>query len=143
MLARFASQRSASRFLGLAGALVLFSLLGCLCGWLLIEFAGRALLGMLYGSSFEEVQPLFAAAIPTMFLVFCGSIAAAAATALRLYRTILLAYVGSALLAAGLTYLLVPRLDLFGAFLAVGLAGLFQSAILAAGMLVNWRARGA
>jgi O-antigen/teichoic acid export membrane protein len=143
MLARFASQRSASRFLGLAGALVLFSLLGCLCGWLLIEFAGRALLGMLYGSSFEAVQPLFAAAIPTMFLVFCGSIAAAAATALRLYRTILLAYVGSALLAAGLTYLLVPRLDLFGAFLAVGLAGLLQSAILAAGMLVHWRARGA
>jgi hypothetical protein len=35
----------------------------------------------------------------------------------------------------------VPRLDLFGAFLAVGLAGLFQSAMLVAGMLASWRTR--
>jgi O-antigen/teichoic acid export membrane protein len=139
MLARFASQRSVPRFLSLAGALILFSLLGCLCGWILIEFAGRALLAMIYGSRFEDAQPLFAAAIPTMFFVFCGSIAAAAATALRLYRAILFAYVGSALVAAGLTYVLVPRLGLVGAFLAVGLAGLFQSAVLVAGMLVSWR----
>jgi O-antigen/teichoic acid export membrane protein len=143
MLARFASGRSATRFLGLIAALVLFALFGCLCGWLVIEFAGRALLSMIYGSSFADVQPLFAAAIPTMFLAFCGSIAAAAATALRIYRTILCAYIGSALVAAGLTYILVPRLDLYGAFLAVGLAGLFQSAILVAGMLVSWRTRGA
>ena len=142
MLARFAGQRSAGRFLSLSGALVLFALLGCLCGWLLIEFAGRALLATIYGPRFEDAQPLFAAAVPTMFLTFCGSIAAAAATALRLYRTILFAYVGSALVAAGLTYVLVPRLDLFGAFLAVGLAGLFQSIILAAGMLAGWRRRG-
>jgi O-antigen/teichoic acid export membrane protein len=141
MLARFASQRSAARFLALSLALVSFTLLGCLCGWLVIEFAGRALLAMIYGSRFEDVQPLFAAAVPTMFLVFCGSIAAAAATALRLYRTILVAYIGSALVAAGLTYVLVPRLALFGAFLTVGLAGLFQSAILVAGMLVSWRTR--
>jgi O-antigen/teichoic acid export membrane protein len=141
MLARFASQRSAARFLSLAGALILFSLLGCLCGWIVIDFAGRPLLAMIYGSRFEDAQPLFATAIPTMFFVFCGSIAAAGATALRLYRTILFAYVGSALVAAGLTNVLVPRLDLFGAFLAVGLAGLFQSAVLVAGMLANWRRR--
>jgi O-antigen/teichoic acid export membrane protein len=141
MLARFASVGSASRFLGLASALLLFALLGCLCGWLVIEFAGRALLAMIYGAGFADVQPLFVAAIPTMFLAFCGSIAAAAATALRIYRTILCAYVGSALVAAGLTYLLVPRLDLYGAFLAVGLAGVFQAAILAAGILMSWRRR--
>jgi O-antigen/teichoic acid export membrane protein len=143
MLARFAGQRAAGRFLALAAALLAFALLGCLCGWLVIALAGRPLLGMLYGARFETAQPLFAAAIPTMFLVFCGSIAAAAATALRLYRTILLAYVGSALVAAGLTYVLVPRLDLFGAFLAVSLAGLFQSAVLTAGMLMGWRRRAA
>jgi O-antigen/teichoic acid export membrane protein len=141
MLARFAAQRSATRFLALVAALVSFSLFGCLCGFLLIQFAGRALLAMIYGARFADAQPLFAAAIPTMFFAFCGSIAAAAATALRLYRTILFAYVGSALIAAGLTYVLVPRLDLFGAFLAVGLAGLFQAAMLAAGMLANWRTR--
>jgi O-antigen/teichoic acid export membrane protein len=141
MLARFAGQRSAARFLALVAALVSFSLVGCLCGFLVIQFAGRALLAMIYGARFADAQPLFAAAIPTMFFTFCGSIAAAAATALRLYRTILFAYVGSALIAAGLTYVLVPRLDLFGAFLAVGLAGLFQSAMLMAGMLASWRTR--
>jgi O-antigen/teichoic acid export membrane protein len=141
MLARFAGQRSATRFLALVAALVSFSLVGCLSGFLLIQFAGRALLAMIYGARFADAQPLFAAAIPTMFFAFCGSIAAAAATALRLYRTILFAYIGSALIAAGLTYVLVPRLDLFGAFLAVGLAGLFQSAMLVAGMLANWRTR--
>jgi O-antigen/teichoic acid export membrane protein len=140
-LARFGSQRSTGRFVALAAALVLFSLLGCLCGWLLIQVVGREVLGMIYGTSFEAVQPLFAAAIPTMFLVFCGSIAAAAATALRLYRTILFAYVGSALAAAGLTWVLVPRFELLGAFLAVGLAGLLQAAILIAGMLTSWRTR--
>jgi O-antigen/teichoic acid export membrane protein len=140
-LARFSRQRSARQFLGLTGALVLFSLFGCLCGWLLVQAVGRQVLGAIYGSSFEEVQPLFAAAIPSLFCVFCGSIAAAAATALRIYRTILFAYVGSALAAAGLTWVLLPRLDLPGAFLAVGLAGLLQAAILAAGMTVRWRAR--
>jgi len=140
-LARFAGQRSTGRFLSLAGALMLFALLGCLCGWLVVQFACRALLATIYGPRFADAQPLFAAAIPTMFLAFCGSIAAAAATALRLYRTILFAYVGSALVAAGLTYVLVPRLGLFGAFLAVGLAGLFQSIILAAGMFLGWRRR--
>ena len=138
-LARLGSQRLTSRFLGLTGALVLFSLFGCLCAGLLVEVAGRELLGTMYGSGFESVQPLFAAAIPSIFLVFCGAIAGAAATALRLYRTILIAYVGSALVAAGLTWLLLPRLDLPGAFLAVGLAGLFQAAILAVGMMINWR----
>jgi len=140
-LARFGSQRLAGRFVALVGALVLFSLLGCLCGWLLVQVVGREVLRMIYGASFEDVQPLFAAAIPTMFLVFCGSIAAAAATALRIYRTILCAYVGSALVAAGLTFVLVPRLELLGAFLAVGLAGLFQAAILVAGIVVSWRTR--
>jgi O-antigen/teichoic acid export membrane protein len=140
-LARFGSQRSAGRFVALVGALVLFSLLGCLCGWLLVQVVGREVLGMIYGSSFKDVQPLFAVAIPTMFFVFCGSIAAAAATALRIYRTILFAYVGSALVAAGLTWVLVPRFELLGAFLAVGLAGLFQAAILTAGMLTSWRTR--
>jgi O-antigen/teichoic acid export membrane protein len=140
-LARFCSQRLTGRFVALTGALVLYSLFGCLCGWLLIQVAGRQVLGMIYGSSFEEVQPLFAAAIPSMFLVFCGSIAAAAATALRIYRTILVAYIGSALVAAGLTWVLLPRLDVLGAFVAVGLAGLFQVAILAAGMMMSWRTR--
>lgn len=140
-LARVGSQRSAGRFTALIAALVLFSLLGCFCGWLLIELSGRELLGMIYGAGFEQAQPLFAAAIPTMFLAFCGSIAAAAATALRIYRTILFAYVGSALVAAGLTFVLVPRFELFGAFLAVGLAGLLQAMILVAGMLTHWRTR--
>jgi O-antigen/teichoic acid export membrane protein len=138
-LARCCSQRLTSRFLGLTGGLVLFSLFGCLCGWLLIQVVGRQVLGAVYGSSFEQVQPLFAAAIPTMFFVFCGSIVGAAATAMRIYRTILMAYIGSALVAAGLTWVLLPRLDLLGAFLAVGLAGLFQAAVLAVGIVLSWR----
>lgn len=139
MLARFASQRSAGRFAALVAALVLFSLSGCLGGWLLVQLVGRETLAMIYGAAFADVQPLFSAAIPSVFFVFCGSIAAAAATALRIYRIILVAYVGSALAAAGLTFVLVPRFGLLGAFLAVGIAGLFQATVLAAGMLVRWR----
>jgi O-antigen/teichoic acid export membrane protein len=138
-LARFGSQRLAGRFAGLTGALVLFSLLGCVGGWLVIELAGREVLRTIYGSSFEAVQPLFAAAIPSVFLVFFGSIVGAAATAMRIYRCILITYIGSAAVAGALTWVLVPRLDLLGAFLAVGLAGLFQAVALAVCMILRWR----
>lgn len=139
LLTRQVADRSTRHFLLLTAGLIAFVLIGSLVALLLIQVTGRQLLIGIYGSGFGEVQPLFAEAMPCMLFVYVGSVMAAAATALRLYRTVLFAYIASACFAASLTWLLLPYFGLIGSFLALGIAGMVQAAVLIAGILVQWR----
>jgi O-antigen/teichoic acid export membrane protein len=138
VLARSAAARSSRQFFGIAAGLVGFVLVGCILASILIQIVGRQVLAAIYGASFAEVQPLFAAAVPCMFFIFAGSVAAVAGTALRIYRLILFAYIASAVAAAGLTWILVPHWGIFGSFLALGAAGIAQCLVLVVGIVAAW-----
>lgn len=142
VLTRHVAERSSRHFFLLVGGLLALILAGGLLAIVLIEMIGRTVLVTIYGAGFDEVQPLFIEAVPWMCLVFVGSVWAAAATSLRLYRSILVAYIISVVLVADLTWLLLPRFGLLGSFVALGVASALLSAILVVQILVQWRRAG-
>jgi O-antigen/teichoic acid export membrane protein len=135
-LANCVVEKKLVTFTVLLGVFAFFIGIGCGFVWLVAHFAGNGLLSFIYGPQFRGLQSLFENSVPSMFFVLSGIVMAAGATAFHLYRTIFCTYVIAALVVAGMTWLLVPKLQAVGAFYALGAGALTQTLVLAVAVAV-------